>query len=110
VLTDILIGALAAILPALIVLKNDKQMVHLLEGKLHKQGRDTSAAKEVYGRHKEHFSFVLVVVGFWILVAGLVALGTGAMGITVAVIGGICAGLGVLGRVRSFRRADQELG
>lgn len=109
-MTDILIGALTAILPALIVLKNDKQMVHLLEGKLHKQGRDISAAKAVYGRHKQHSSFALVVVGVGILVAGLVALGPSATGIAVAALGGTCVALGILGRVRSFHRADQELG
>jgi hypothetical protein len=105
-----LLWILAAILPVLIVLKSDKQMVHLLEGKLLQGGQDTSAAKEAYSRHKEPISLVLFVGGFWIVVGGFVIFGTGELGIGIAALGGICVLIGVVGRMRSFRAADNELG
>jgi hypothetical protein len=109
-LKDIFQWSLAAVGPFLIVLKNDKQMVHLLEGKLFKRGGDISVAKAVFSRHKKTASVFLFACGCWLAVAGLVMLGTGAAGVAVAVCGGICILLGVFGRMRSFLAAEKELG
>jgi 1,4-dihydroxy-2-naphthoate octaprenyltransferase len=109
-MSDILALLLAAILPVLIVLKNDKQVVHLLEGKLFRRGQDTSAARETYSRYKEPISPTMFVIGMWIAFLGLAVLGIGAAGILVAVLGGVCALIGIIGRMRSFRAADKELG
>ncbi|MFP5329914.1 MAG: hypothetical protein ACLGHC_07240 [Alphaproteobacteria bacterium] len=109
-LKDVLLAILAAILPVLIVLKSDKQMAHLLEGKLFRRGQETSAAKAVYSRHKEPVSALLFAGGCWLAVAGLLIFDTGPLGIALALVGAGCALFGVVGRMRSFRAADKELG
>ena len=109
-LKDIGLYALTAAMAFLIVLKNDKQMVHLLEGKLFQRGMNTSAAKIAFSRHTKTASVFLFVCGFWLVVVGLVMSGTGAAGIAVAFVGALCALLGVLGRIRSFMAAEKELG
>lgn len=92
----------------MIVLKNDKQMVHLLEGKLFKRGGDISVVKAVFSRHKNKASVFLFACGCWLAVAGLVMLG--AAGVAVAVCGAIFIFLEVFGRMRSFLAAERELG
>ena len=109
-MSNVVVWLLAAVLPVLIVLQNDKQVVHLLEGKLSRRGQDTSAANEAYSRHKEPISLIQFVGGCWIAGLSLVILGTHVTGISVAVLGGLCACIGVIGRIRSFRAADKELG
>lgn len=109
-LKDIFLWTLAAISPFLIVLKNDQQMVRLLEGKLFHRGRDIAAAKAAYGRHKKTASVLLFACGCWAAVAGLVMLGTGASGTAIAVGGAICVLLGGFGRLKSFLAAEKELG
>ena len=109
-MSNILVLFLGAVLPVLIVLKNDKQVVHLLEGKLFRRGQDTSVAKEAYSRYKEPISPALFVIGVWIAALSLVLLGTGTAGVLLAILGGFIALIGILGRARSFRAADKELG
>ena len=109
-LKDVIIWTFVAVLPFLIVLKNDKQMVHLLEGKLFRRGQDTSKAKAAYERHKHLASALLFVGGCWLAVAGLLILRTSAVAIVVTVGGAACALFGILGRLRSFQAADKDLG
>ena len=109
-LKDIVLWTLTAVLPFLIVQKNDKQMVHLLEGRLFQRDGDISAAKTAYRRHKKPTSVLLIAFGCWLAVAGLVMVGTSAEGLAIAAGGAVSVLLGVFGRVRSFIDADKELG
>jgi hypothetical protein len=109
-LKDILLWTLAAILPFLIVLKNDKQMVHVLEGKLFRRGRYPYSAKLAYSRHKKPASVLLFAGGWWLAATGLLLLGTGPAGIAVAISGAVCGLLGVLARMRTVCAADKDVG
>ena len=107
---DLFLWVLAAISPVLVILKNDKQMVHLLEGWLFQRGRDTTPAKAAFSRHKKLASALLIVGGVWLAVVGIVKLGIGVEGFAVAFGGAVCVLLGILGRLRSFSAAKKELG
>ena len=94
----------------LIVVKGDQQIVILLEGKLFKQGRDMVIAKAVYQKHKSAMSLIFFMIG------------GAAMGISVILIANgnklfpiftsvtvVLFGLGIWGRLSSFRAADRDL-
>lgn len=98
-------------LSVLIIYKGDKQFIHILEGGLFKQNRDTIIAAKIY-RYNTKFS---AVISF--------SLGGAAMGIAIilfsngnefflipAAMGLVLLGIGVWSRIRSFRITCRELG
>jgi hypothetical protein len=105
----IAIAAMAG-LALLIVAKSDKQMIHLLEGRLHKHDCDTTDAKVAFRRHTRVSSVVCIVLGMC-LASLAVVLFVGHVGLypIPALIGVTIFGVGVWGRVQSFRRADSDL-
>ena len=98
-------------LGALITLKSDQQSVHMLEGKLHKRGRETGEAKVAYRQHVKTASLMQFVIGMgfvglgiilWVNSAESLALLCGALAVALCL-------LGIWGRVRSFTAADADL-
>lgn len=98
-------------LGALIILGGDKQSVHMLEGKLHRQGKTTKPAQSVYRRHLKPSSLMQFVFGMGLVAVGIIfwvndqkslALVSGAFAAA------LC-GWGAWGRIRSFLAADTEL-
>lgn len=105
----ILIAAMAGI-GLLIFAKGDKQIVHILEGKLFRQDKDLGQAAVAYRKNKSFLSIVLVVLGFADIGFSIILLAKGSgMFLIAASVSVLLIGLGAWGRLRSFRAADREL-
>lgn len=94
----------------LILAKGDKQIVHILEGKLFRQDKDTGQAAAVYRTHKRFLSIVLFMLGFAAIGLSIIFLTNHSEMFPISASASfilIC--LGVWDRLRSFRAADREL-
>jgi hypothetical protein len=100
----------SAAMGALIMVKNDQQFVILLQGKLFRIGKDTSAADKLYRKHCSKLEFWLFVVGFGLLGCAIILLTERYAAYWVpGVFGLILAGWAVWGRAKSFLAADREI-
>jgi hypothetical protein len=91
-----------------IVAQSDKQSVHLLEGKLYRLGKSTDAARVAYKKHATRLAVVQFVFGFCLFCSALIATRR-EVAIVLGAVGALLILAGIVGRVRTFRRADQEL-
>ena len=108
---ELLLTMTVMVLGVLIILGSDKQSVHMLEGKLHRQGKTTKPAQSAYRRHLKPSSLMQFVFGMGLMAVGIIlwvndqrslALMSGAFAAA------LC-GWGAWGRIRSFIAADAEL-
>jgi len=98
------------VMARLIILKMDQQIVILLKGRLFKHGLDMDIATTIYRKHKAVLSVILFVLGGAAVGISVILLAnddslfwlSGAIAIALL-------GLGIWGRVASFRAADREL-
>ncbi|CAM5589990.1 hypothetical protein ACFSUK_07275 [Sphingobium scionense] len=94
----------------LILAKGDKQIVHILEGKLFHRDMDMEQAAVVYRKHKRFLSIILVTLGFAAIGLSIILLTNGSRMFPIsAIISLVLVGLGAWDRLRSFRAADREL-
>lgn len=63
----------AIVVGALIIVKFDKQVTHLLEGGLHRAGRDVAKARIVYREKAGRVSLILSVLGMGVLAFAITA-------------------------------------
>ena len=107
--TQIAVLVFLPVFGAMIVLKNDKQVVHILEGYLFNNKKDRSLAQPTYRKHLSPFSFVAIVFGFVLAAAGLVA-GQDKAVSWASILGGIALAIfGAWQRMTAFRAAAREL-
>lgn len=102
--------AVMILLSLLVVAKGDKQLVHILEGKLYKRDVDIDMAGPVYRKHKNILSVLLFMVGFAAIGLSVILLTNENRFFPLAALlsfGLIC--LGIWGRISSFRAANREL-
>ena len=108
--TQLLVIAGLPAAAALILAKTDQQIVHMLEGALHKKGQDTSAAKVAYQTRKLPYSSVALVSGFTLAVIAASFIDQ-SRGFWIALSLGISLmGIGSYQRVAAFRAASKDLG
>lgn len=108
---ELIFVAVMALLSLLVVAKGDKQIVHMLEGKLFRQGRAVAAAGSVYARHKGYLPVILFMLGFVGIALSVIALVYDSPLFLISAFFSIAAlGLGVWSRINSFKAADKELG
>ena len=106
---SILIGMMI-LMSLLIVAKGDRQIIHLLEGKLYKKGFDIRKASPVYKKHKKILSVFLFVCGFSTIGISIILLVENSQYFTISAVASFSLiGLGVWGRLRSFGAANREL-
>jgi hypothetical protein len=107
---EILLLGVMAILSILVVAKGDKQITHLLEGKLFKDGRDVSKAKAAYTNNKKSSSLALFIMGFISIGLSIIFLVNEFYLLPLAVMASLLfTGMGIWGRISSFRAAEREL-
>ena len=107
---ELILITVGALISLLVVAKSDKQSVHILEGKLFKQKRDTSAAAVAYKKHKKLSSVMLFVLGFIGIAMSVIMFVTKSeLFILVVAYSLTSLVLGIWGRINTFRAADKEL-
>lgn len=105
--------SLAAIfgLSLLIIIKSDQQSIHILKGKQHRAGLDQRIAERVYRSHTSVLSAASFALGFAALGLAVILLAkANPLYPWPALIGLALAAYGIWGRLKSFRKADRELG
>lgn len=107
---EILLIAVMVGIGLLIMAKGDKQLVHILEGKLFRQDKSIEEAAVVYRKHTRLLSVILFMLGFVAIGLSIILLtnGSGAFPLSVSA-SFVLVGLGGWDRLRSFRAADREL-
>lgn len=110
--TDIIIGFGGALAVSfLIMLKGDRQLTHVLEGKLFRQGRDLSLAAKIFKKHIHIRDLVFVMTGFVFITLSLAMLAKENDYYPYPMfVGIVLACSGFWGRIASFLAADKELG
>lgn len=97
-------------LALLIIAKGDKQLTHVLEGKLFHAGKNQKMAIIAYRRHTKISSVLLFAGGSAILTFSVILfVKENSLFFVCATAGFIILACGIGGRVRSFVAADQEL-
>jgi hypothetical protein len=94
----------------LVVAKGDKQLVHILEGKLFKEDKDISIAREIFATHKRLSSVLMFVAAFSSIGATVIFLTHGNPLMPIAGSASIIfLTLGIIGRLKAFRAADRDV-
>lgn len=107
---EALVVGLMILISLLVIAKGDKQMVHILEGKLLRQNRDMSIAATVYRNHKKVSSVILFMVGFVAIAVSVIFLTNGNSMFPIALsLSIIFLGLGIWGRINTFCATDRAL-
>lgn len=107
---EIILIAVMVGIGLLILAKGDKQIVHILEGKLFRQDKDMEQAAAVYRKHKRFLSVILVMLGFAAIGLSIILLANDSRMFPIsASVSFVLVGLGAWDRLRSFRAADREL-
>ncbi len=105
----ILIGVMVLI-SLLVVAKGDKQLTHILEGKLYKRGVEIDIATSVYRKHKHILSVLSFMSGFAAIGLSVILLVNKHQYFPFAALLSfslMCGG--IWGRLISFRKANREL-
>ena len=107
---EALVVGLMILMSLLVIAKGDKQMVHILEGKLFRRDADMSIAATVYRSHKKVSSVILFMAGFSAIAVSVIFLANGnSMFPIAAALSVLLLGLGIWGRINSFRASDSDL-
>lgn len=107
---EAIIVGLMILISLLVVAKSDKQIVHILEGKLFKRNLDISIAESVYSSHKRLSSTILFMAGFTAIAISVILIANGSsLFPAVVALSVSLLGLGIWGRIKSFRAADSDL-
>lgn len=93
----------------LILLKTDKQIVHILEGRLHAKAASLDAAGAIYKKHLNSSSSLLFIAG--VMLGSFCAVRVEGFYLVVCLLlSAILIAFGAIGRMRSFRAAANEIG
>lgn len=102
----------AAVLGYLIIAKSDKQSIHILEGKLFREGKETVGAAAVYRSHARWRSVAQITTGMSVIAAAIVMMQAGYSHpavLSVGSVGAVLCLIGIVGRVRSFMAAIKDM-
>ena len=96
---------------ALILLKSDQQFVHLLEGKLHRLGKNQNVAHQLYHGNTKVPARLLSSIGMGLIASAIVTWVEGCPQISIALsIPGILLVIGAIwDRARAFISANRKI-
>jgi hypothetical protein len=104
-----LIAAMAA-LSLVVIAKGDKQLTHILEGKLFHLDQGMANAALVYGKHRSPLAVILFVLGFAMIGVSVILLANGnSIFLFSGVLSLVLLSSGIWYRISSFRAAGREL-
>lgn len=110
-INEILLIVGMIVIGLLIMKKTDKQIIHILEGKLFREKKiNTKQAAAVYMNHIRPLSTISVVLGFSGVGLSIITLANGSRMFPIfAGASGLFVCLGAWDRLRSFHAADRDL-